>query len=219
MGVRATTRAPSDRIAVIAIDDTSIANIGRWPWSRDVHARMTDEPGRRQGQGHRQHWCSSPSRSSTPASPTSPSSPASTGSSRRDPAAVEQGSPLAQMGALLKEAEAALNTDRKLAESYAKAGNVLLPMLFDARRAARQAGPAAARLRHAATRSRTSRRTRRDLPFADGRATCIVPIDLLGRATAGLGHLNARVDVDGGDPHRAAGAALFRPALSRRCRC
>ena len=34
------------------------------------------------------------------------------------------------MVALLKEAEAALNTDRKLAESYAKAGNVLLPMLF-----------------------------------------------------------------------------------------
>ena len=25
-------RAPSDRIAVIAIDDQSIANIGRWPW-------------------------------------------------------------------------------------------------------------------------------------------------------------------------------------------
>ena len=35
-------RQPSDRIAVIAIDDQSIANIGRWPWSRDVHARMID---------------------------------------------------------------------------------------------------------------------------------------------------------------------------------
>src|SRR5438445_5678427 len=42
MGVQATSRTPSDRIAVIAIDDTSIANIGRWPWSRDVHAKMTD---------------------------------------------------------------------------------------------------------------------------------------------------------------------------------
>ena len=31
---------------------------------------------------------------------------------------------------LLKDAEAALNTDRKLAESYAKAGNVVQPMLF-----------------------------------------------------------------------------------------
>src|SRR5512134_1473704 len=42
LGVQATARTPTDRIAVIAIDDTSINNIGRWPWSRDVHARMTD---------------------------------------------------------------------------------------------------------------------------------------------------------------------------------
>src|SRR6478609_8128892 len=42
LGVQAVSRTPSDRIAVIAIDDASIANIGRWPWSRDVHARMID---------------------------------------------------------------------------------------------------------------------------------------------------------------------------------
>ncbi len=38
--VRASTRIPSDKVAVIAIDDESIANIGRWPWPRDVHAQM-----------------------------------------------------------------------------------------------------------------------------------------------------------------------------------
>ncbi|MGV2480460.1 UNVERIFIED_CONTAM: serine/threonine protein kinase, partial [Salmonella enterica subsp. enterica serovar Weltevreden] len=32
--------------------------------------------------------------------------------------------------AVLREAEAALNTDRQLAESVARAGNVALPMLF-----------------------------------------------------------------------------------------
>ena len=37
-----TDRLPSDRIAIIAIDDTSIANIGRWPWPREVQARMID---------------------------------------------------------------------------------------------------------------------------------------------------------------------------------
>ena len=36
-------RQPSDRIAVIAIDDQSIANIGRWPWPRDVHAKLIDQ--------------------------------------------------------------------------------------------------------------------------------------------------------------------------------
>ena len=42
MGVRISSRSPSDRIAVIAIDDQSIGNIGRWPWPRDVHAKMID---------------------------------------------------------------------------------------------------------------------------------------------------------------------------------
>ena len=42
LGVSATTRTPSDRIAVIAIDDASLENIGRWPWSRDVLATMTE---------------------------------------------------------------------------------------------------------------------------------------------------------------------------------
>lgn len=38
-----TQRAPSDRIAVIAIDDASISRIGRWPWSRDVHAELIEK--------------------------------------------------------------------------------------------------------------------------------------------------------------------------------
>ncbi len=38
-----TARQPSDRIAVIAIDDQSIANLGRWPWSRDIHAKLIDQ--------------------------------------------------------------------------------------------------------------------------------------------------------------------------------
>ncbi len=42
MGLQATARVPSDRIAVIAIDDASIANVGRWTWPRDVHAKMAD---------------------------------------------------------------------------------------------------------------------------------------------------------------------------------
>ena len=43
IGVRARERTPSDRIAIIAIDDQSIANIGRWPWPRDVHAQLIDQ--------------------------------------------------------------------------------------------------------------------------------------------------------------------------------
>jgi len=41
-GVRSSNRNPSDKIAIIAIDNQSIDNIGRWPWSRDIHAQMHD---------------------------------------------------------------------------------------------------------------------------------------------------------------------------------
>ena len=37
------SRQPSDRVAIIAIDDQSVSNIGRWPWPRDVHAKLIDQ--------------------------------------------------------------------------------------------------------------------------------------------------------------------------------
>ena len=42
LGVRMAIAEPSDQIAIIAIDEQSIANIGRWPWSREVHANMIE---------------------------------------------------------------------------------------------------------------------------------------------------------------------------------
>lgn len=42
VGMRSSDRQPSDKIAVIAIDDESIANIGRWPWPRDIQGKLID---------------------------------------------------------------------------------------------------------------------------------------------------------------------------------
>lgn len=42
IGVRSSSRMPSNKIAIIAIDDQSIDNIGHWPWSRNIHAQMND---------------------------------------------------------------------------------------------------------------------------------------------------------------------------------
>ncbi|WP_338445562.1 CHASE2 domain-containing protein [Pelagerythrobacter marensis] len=38
----------SDRILLVAIDDASMATLGRWPWSRDIHARLLDQLARAQ---------------------------------------------------------------------------------------------------------------------------------------------------------------------------
>lgn len=43
LGVQLSSRDPGDQIAVIAIDDESINNIGRWPWSREIHAQMVNK--------------------------------------------------------------------------------------------------------------------------------------------------------------------------------
>ena len=42
-GVGINDRKPSADIAVIAIDDQSIENLGRWPWPRSLHADMIDK--------------------------------------------------------------------------------------------------------------------------------------------------------------------------------
>src|SRR6188768_1114446 len=43
LGVKMTSKNPSDKIAVIAIDDVSIQNIGRWPWPREVQAKLIEQ--------------------------------------------------------------------------------------------------------------------------------------------------------------------------------
>lgn len=43
LGVRSRDRTPSDRIAVVAIDDESIRNVGRWPWPRAEQAQLLDK--------------------------------------------------------------------------------------------------------------------------------------------------------------------------------
>ncbi len=40
LSIRLADREASDKVVVVAIDDYSIANLGRWPWSRDVHAAL-----------------------------------------------------------------------------------------------------------------------------------------------------------------------------------
>jgi CHASE2 domain-containing sensor protein len=40
-------RPPSSDVVIIAIDDASLASLGRWPWSRRTHAALGTGPGGR----------------------------------------------------------------------------------------------------------------------------------------------------------------------------
>jgi serine/threonine-protein kinase len=191
VGMQLSSRTPSEQVAVIAIDDQSIANIGRWQWSRDVHARMTDLLAGAQVKviGNTVLFSEA----------------------QRDPGYIYitrlleivrqtqvEGEPAlpagAEIAALLGEAESALNTDRRLAESYARAGNVVLPLLFELGeplgRPDRPLPPyvAASQLTEVAPGA----------GFAPPAAGLQAPIESLGQRALSLGHLNTLLDVDGG---------------------
>src|SRR6266853_1583883 len=197
-GVRASARTPSDKISVIAIDKRSIDNIGRWPWSREIHAKMIErladtkakvigytvffsEPQLDPGLAYVNKLLQAYQRL-VPVN--------------ADPSAPPRGvSPeLLQIGATLQEAESALNTDRKLAESFVKAGNVVLPLLFtfgEPRGKPDKPLPEFVRKNALSIQGGSG-----DLPlFTSGVEVPIV--DSLGAAAAAVGHLNSVPDVDG----------------------
>jgi serine/threonine-protein kinase len=193
LGVQSATRVPSDQIAVIAIDESSIANIGRWPWSREVHAKMVDalagakarivvnstlffepqiDPGLAYVDKLLEVYRNIPQGESPPPG-------------------------LSLVGELLSEAEQALNTDRTLADSLKRAGNVLLPMLFQAL-AEPQGAPDPKRPLpdYLLGNSLTLKLPGGDELTLPGIGP-IYPIPELGANAAAIGHLNVSNDVDG----------------------
>jgi serine/threonine-protein kinase len=194
LGVRAASRTPSDKVAVIAIDKQSIDNIGRWPWPRDVHAKMTDmlagakakviannafffEPQKDPGLVYINKLLEIHNAATPAVDPVKP-------------AAVAANPALEQMGVVLREAEVALNADRKLAASYAKAGNVLLPFVFE-QIAEPMGNPDKPLPKYAVEQSFASQ------PQLTNAINPTFPVPELAAATAGLGHLNTLLDVDG----------------------
>jgi CHASE2 domain-containing sensor protein len=196
-GLAATSKTPSDRVAVIAIDDQSINNIGRWPWSRDIHANMIDklaaakvkvigntvfffEPQKDAGLLYINKLLEVYAKNSPPVAegqkpvPTNPL--------------------LSEFGPILSEAEQTLNTDRRLAESIKKAGNVLLPMMLDAQTSPANGKPDAP-LPEYAKQSIVPGSVSAGL-YGSERPN--FPIPELGSVAAGVGDLSPLVDVDGG---------------------
>src|SRR5690606_28893807 len=128
LGVRATSQTPSDRIAVIAIDDQSIANIGRWPWPRDVHARMTDLLVRAKAKVIGYNVFFFEPQIDPGLEYINKLTQVFAASSFRNSADAAAG----QLNRILTAAAEALDTDAKLQASFRRANNVVLPFVFQA---------------------------------------------------------------------------------------
>lgn len=194
LGVKATSKNPSDKIAVIAIDDQSIANIGRWPWSREVHAKMTDklaeakakvigntvfffEPQLDPGLQYINRLLEIYNKNQA---------------AGQDPAVAPANPDLAQFGTILSEAEKNLNADLRLAESFKNAGTVLLPIVFEL---GEPRGKPDKPLPEFVSRHTIAGN---DPSAAYPSALSVqFPIEGIGNAAAAIGHLNAAPDTDG----------------------
>jgi eukaryotic-like serine/threonine-protein kinase len=216
-GVQASTRDAGDKIAVIAIDDQSIANIGRWPWSRDVHAKMTDmlvdaqakvigntvffvEPQIDPGLQYINKISKFVEESAAP---------------ETEPIIYS----VDQLKTLLEEAAIALNTDAKLAESFKNAGNVVVAMPFIIGEP--RGNPDKPLPEYVEKNSLTKILDRIDaestglLPIPT--IAALSPIPQIGENAAAIGHLNANQDVDGAirsEPLILAHYDKYYPSLS-----
>jgi eukaryotic-like serine/threonine-protein kinase len=172
------SRTPSDRIAVIAIDDQSIANIGRWPWPRDVHAQLIDKL--------------AAAKAKTIVYTTFFFEP------QTDPGLVFihkikdalGGGANPQVAQLVEQAEHSLDTDRVLAASIARAGNVLLPSVY-------QLGEPQGKPDHPLPPYVARDAISENTGFSQSAISGQHPLPVLGEAASGIGHLNEQYDSDG----------------------
>ncbi len=203
LGLVATSRAPLDRIAVIAIDEASLENMGRWPWSREILANMTDKLAAAKAKVI----------GNTVLFSEPQIDPGYSYVTKLLDIASKAEPPAPDIIALLKEAEQKLNTDRALSESFAKAGNVLQPMLFNL---GLPLGKPDKPLPDYVTRNALK------LAASTGEEALPAqsvkyPIESIGKSAAAIGHLNQVRDVDGAvrtEPLAVAYYGQLYPSLS-----
>ncbi|MDO9159125.1 MAG: CHASE2 domain-containing protein, partial [Burkholderiaceae bacterium] len=180
-----TQRAASAQIAVLAIDDQSIANIGRWPWSRDVHAQVIDQLAQANAKtiAHTTFFFEAQVDRGLPHLQQLQSSLAKADAS--DPVVT-------QLTQSIASAIQDLDTDSSLTRSLQRAQRVVLPMVFDL---GEPLGRADNPLPDFV--ARTALQPSGGLEPLYG-VKAHLPLTALGTAAAGVGHLNMLPDLGDG---------------------
>ena len=188
-----TDRVPSDRIAIIAIDDQSMANIGRWPWPREVHAQLIDQLASAQAKtvAHTAFFFEPQTDRGLD---TLRELRTLLGDPSSEPAFPDLGESSRQrLLGFISSVEQTLDSDARLAASMAQAGRVIVPSVFSL---GEPAGPPDAPLPAFAQRSA--------LAASPGDAALGVPafksqqpMQAIGQAAAAVAHLNQLPDRDG----------------------
>ena len=236
IGLRASAGEPNKRVAVIAIDDQSLANIGRWPWPRNLHAQMVDllngagaktigytafffepqeDPGltalRTLSSYFDSQGLTSERHNKEGESYVAPGKSVLNlrRTMRRIPvehrsefaATIDQlQRPIVQIQTELKSAVSLLDADEALSQSMRKASNVLLPVFMHI---GSQLGKPDSELpvhitKHRLTNIHDNINAKQNNLLPINSVGIELPIEKLATASAGLGHLSAAQDIDGG---------------------
>jgi serine/threonine-protein kinase len=191
-GVRSSSRVPSDKIAIIAIDNQSIENLGRWPWPRAIQGKMLDilAAGHAKVVGNTVFFSEPQVDAGLDYINKIGAILANSSLKRSNPAEW------AQLDALMQEALLNLDNDKQLGESMLKANDVLLAMYFELGEP--QGKPDSPLPDYVLKNSLTNIQGGEDsaLPIPTQKAQ--PPIPLLGEKALAIGHLSSELDVDGG---------------------
>lgn len=200
-GVKSSNKTPSDKIAIIAIDDESINNIGRWPWSRDLHAEMIaklNEAGAKvigytalfseaqidQGYAFIEDMYAHYLENDLGGEIVNP----------------ESLNPVQQLGQKIEDALVILDVDQTLADSVGDSGKVVLPMVFylgePDGKPDKPMPDYLSRYEVIDVGDNVNAEATGKLPL---QAYFVEPIiRVIGEKASGVGHLNYTPDVDGG---------------------
>jgi serine/threonine-protein kinase len=195
-GVRATSRTPSDKVAVIAIDEQSIANLGRWPWPRETQAKMLDilAAGHAKVVGNTSFFFEPQVDAGLDyINKLSALIDASAMKNNPDPGHQAE---MAQFTGLLQEAAQHLNNDKKLSESMTTSKNALLSMFFELGEP--QGKPDKALPDYISKNNLVNIQGDSEKMPPIPSLALHYPIEALGSNAIAIGHLNATPDVDGG---------------------
>ncbi|MCP5149339.1 MAG: CHASE2 domain-containing protein [Chromatiales bacterium] len=192
IGVRGSDRTPSDRVRIIAIDDQSIENLGRWPWPRDQHAAMIAKL----------HQAGAKVIGNTILYSEPQLDPGLAWIERLASTYGSAGVPIPALESELAAAREALDTDATLSAALREAGNVVLGMTFiPGEPLGNPDAPLPdyiSRNAVATVNDRIEAGVQGMLPFAVLEPDT-PPIPMLGEFSAAIGHMNPVWDVDGGN--------------------
>jgi serine/threonine-protein kinase len=194
MGVRGTNRVPgaTDQVAIIAIDEQSINEIGRWPWPRSVHAKMIEKLTQADVHGIGMFVYLT--------EPQVDPGLAAIRKARNKLEAISSPKPKAdfdELRAILTDAEANLDTDLLLGKSIADSHRVYLPMITAL---GERLGNPDKKPPEYVGKSRFSKMLS---PPTGGLgapqvAEAVFPLETFGNNAAAIGHMNFGIDPDNG---------------------